>query len=142
MAWPARASIAPPSCSTRTMPRSTIVYSSNSGRCPGSAHPGGLFIWARLTAPSPSLACPTNSSIVLGGSPAAATLTGDSMSLGIGSAWRSGGTGSTAVAQGAGEDQLAQPHRPGRHLHALVLGDELQRLFEREGSGRREPDQL
>ena len=40
--WPACTVSWPPSNSTSSAPLSTMVNSSNSGRCPGSAHPDGL----------------------------------------------------------------------------------------------------
>ena len=43
---------------------------------------------------------------------------------------------------GGGQDRLAQAHRLGRHLDGLVVGDELQRLLERQIAGRGQPDQL
>jgi len=47
-----RTSIVPPLCVTRSMPWSTIVYSSNSGVCPGSSQPAGLRMCATLSASS------------------------------------------------------------------------------------------
>src|SRR5678816_1679901 len=49
-AWPARTSTLPPSCSTRTMPLSTIVISSKAGRWPGSSQPDGERMRATLRA--------------------------------------------------------------------------------------------
>src|SRR5205809_992354 len=80
---PASSSIWPPSDSTTRAPRSTIVNSSNSGRCPGSAQPEGLRMCAMLRPSWPVLARPTYSSISLGGWPAAATRLGCVISSGI-----------------------------------------------------------
>src|SRR5579872_362206 len=55
----------PPSYSTRIMPLSTIVYSSKSGRCPGSLQPAGLIMCATLTCVVALLTTPTYSSICL-----------------------------------------------------------------------------
>ena len=60
-------------------PRSTTVYSSNSGVWPGSTHPEGLTILAMLIPPAPVLTRPTNSSIRFGILPALWTLAGASM---------------------------------------------------------------
>ena len=57
--------------STRTVPFSTTVISSNCGRCPGSFHPGGETMRATLTAEWPELTRPVYSSIRFGGVPAA-----------------------------------------------------------------------
>ena len=76
-ASPARTSIVPPSCVTRSMPPSTTVYSSNAGRCPGSTHPLGLRMCATLTAAVPEFTRPTYSSIAFGGLPAATMRVGD-----------------------------------------------------------------
>src|SRR4051812_21110189 len=75
-------STAPRSCSTRSAPSMTTVYSSNSGRWPGSAQPSGDCIRATLRRSSCVLTRPTNSSISLGFVPAASTRLGDSMSSG------------------------------------------------------------
>ena len=48
-ACPASTSITPSFVSTRSIPRRTIVYSSNCGVCPGSTHPDGLCIRAMLS---------------------------------------------------------------------------------------------
>src|SRR5512134_933475 len=61
-----------------------MVYSSKSGRWPGSLQPAGERMRATLTRCSPLLARPVNSSISLGGRPAASTRTGASISSGIG----------------------------------------------------------
>jgi len=63
------------------------VYSSKSGRWPGSTQPAGERMWATLTRLSPVLTCPTYSSISFGLVPAASTLDGDSISFGIGSGY-------------------------------------------------------
>jgi len=73
----------PASCSTRTMPRSTTVISSNAGRCPGSSQPDGEVIRAMLTSAWPELTRPANSSIFFGLVPAAATTAGAAMRRGI-----------------------------------------------------------
>ena len=49
-----------------TAPRSTIVNSSNAGRCPGSAQLDGLRMRAMLSLASPVLTLPMNSSISFG----------------------------------------------------------------------------
>ena len=64
------------------------MYSSNSGRCPGSIQPAGERILATLTRSSELLALPANSSISLGGSPAASTRTGASIRSGIAAGYR------------------------------------------------------
>src|SRR5262249_54157564 len=53
------------------MPRSTTVYSSNSGVWPGSTQPEGLRMCAMLTALVPEFTRPTYSSMLLGLLPAA-----------------------------------------------------------------------
>src|SRR5438552_7229436 len=70
-ACPARTSIVPPACFTRSRPFSTTVYSSNSGVCPGSTQPAGLRMCATLTASVFELMRPTYSSICFGTLPAA-----------------------------------------------------------------------
>src|SRR5207247_5398745 len=70
-ACPARTSIVPPACVTRSIPLSTTVYSSNSGVCPGSTQPDGLRMCATLTAAVFELTRPTYSSICFGRVPAA-----------------------------------------------------------------------
>ena len=52
-AWPAVMSSVPPSCSTRSSPRSTMVNSSNSGRWPGSVQPPGERMCATERRASP-----------------------------------------------------------------------------------------
>ena len=42
------------------------------------------------------------------------------------------GSAALAPSDGLVEHDLAQPDRVGRHLDALVLADELERLFQRE----------
>lgn len=66
-------------------PATTTVYSSKSGVCAGSLQPAGLRIQAMLTADAPVFARPTCSVIVFGGSPAAATVTGVLISMGMSS---------------------------------------------------------
>ena len=61
---------------TRSIPASTTVYSSNSGVCPGSTQPPGLFIRATLTARVFEFTQPMNSSIRLGLLPAASMRVG------------------------------------------------------------------
>ena len=63
------------------------MYSSKSGRWPGSLQPAGDRIRATLRRSSELLARPANSSISLGGSPAASTRTGASISSGIGAGY-------------------------------------------------------
>ena len=67
--------------STRSVPRSTSVYSSNCGVCPGSTQPGGLVIRATLTPALPEFTSPTNSSIFFGLLPADSMIVGFSISL-------------------------------------------------------------
>src|SRR5205085_5995024 len=81
IACPARTSVAPSRVVTRNMPHSTSVYSSNSGVCPGSTHPDGLFIRATLTASVREFTRPTNSSMIFGLFPAAAMTVGFSISV-------------------------------------------------------------
>ena len=78
-ASPARTSNVPAFVATRSVPRSTTVYSSNSGLCPGSTHPPGLRMRAMLTSAVPEFTRPTNSSINFGLFPAAATTVGLAM---------------------------------------------------------------
>ena len=61
---------------TCSVPPSTTVYSSNSGVCPGSDQPEGLFMRAMLSCSVSELTRPTNSSIDLGGCPAASIRVG------------------------------------------------------------------
>ena len=61
----------------------TSVYSVKSGRWPGSDQPAGLRMCAMLMPSSPEFTRPTNSSISLGGVPAASTRDGLSMSRGM-----------------------------------------------------------
>ncbi len=58
-------------CSTRNIPLSTMVNSSNSGVWPGSSHPCGLRMCATLVADVFELTRPTYSSMSLGLLPAA-----------------------------------------------------------------------
>src|SRR4051794_38256807 len=60
----------------------TSVYSSNSGRWPGSRQPSGECMRAMLRRSSPVLTRPTNSSISFGFVPAASTRLGASISSG------------------------------------------------------------
>src|SRR4051812_36524686 len=83
MAWPGRTSSSPPSCSTCSAPLSTSVYSSKSGRWPGSTQPEGERMWATLTRSSPLLTRPAYSSISFGLVPAASTRLGLSIRSGI-----------------------------------------------------------
>jgi len=69
--------------STRTTPRRTIVYSSNSGVCAGSFHPAEATIRAMLTSFVPELTRPTNSSMTFGGSPGTAIRVGRTMCVGM-----------------------------------------------------------
>src|SRR5688572_11033587 len=85
IAWPARTLSSPSSCSTCRAPLSTTVYSSKSGRWPGSTQPEGERMWATLTRSSPLLTRPTYSSISFGLVPAASTRDGDWISSGIAS---------------------------------------------------------
>ena len=85
-ASPARTSNVSPFVATRSAPRSTTVYSSNSGVCAGSTHPPGLRMRATLTSAVPEFTRPTNSSISFGLFPAAATTAGFRMCMAI--AWR------------------------------------------------------
>jgi len=57
------------------------VYSSNSGVCPGSTQPGGLFMCATLTSLVFELTRPTYSAMCFGLFPAAWMTVGASMSL-------------------------------------------------------------
>src|SRR2546426_3043122 len=82
-ACPARTSIVPPACFTRSRPFSTTVYSSNSGVCPGSTQPAGLRMCATLTAAVFELTRPTYSSICFGGLPAATMRVGWAMCSGM-----------------------------------------------------------
>ena len=78
-ACPAATSISPSRDLTRSVPDRTIVYSSNSGVCPGSTHPWGLRIRATLTSEVPLATRPRNSSIRFGLFPAACTIFGPSI---------------------------------------------------------------
>ena len=59
------------------------MNSSNSGFCPGSTQPLGLFIRAMLNRDSLEFTRPTNSSISFGLFPAAVIRVGDLISVGI-----------------------------------------------------------
>ncbi len=90
-ACPALTSSIPDSCSTRSIPLSTTVISSNSGRWPGSSQPVGESIFATLTPACPEFTRPTNSSMRFGFVPTAWTTVGAAISLGMGdgrSVWR------------------------------------------------------
>src|SRR6185295_19510784 len=78
-ASPARTSTAPFAVDTRSIPWITSVYSSNSGVCPGSIHPPGLFMRATLSFDVFEFTRPTNSSMIFGLLPAAATTVGFAM---------------------------------------------------------------
>src|SRR5262245_36464580 len=82
-ACPAWTSSVPSRCSTRSIPRSTTVYSSNSGVCPGSTQPEGLCMWATLTAVVPELTRPTYSSMAFGLLPAATMRVAFGMRMGV-----------------------------------------------------------
>src|SRR4051812_24564672 len=82
-ASPAPTSITPSRVVTRREPRRTTVYSSNSGVCPGSTHPAGLFIRATLHAAVFELTRPMNSSILLGLLPAASMTEGCLICVGM-----------------------------------------------------------
>src|ERR1043166_7601932 len=82
-ACPACTSSAPPRVVTRSDPRSTTVYSSNSGVCPGSTHPLGLCIRATLTPEVFEFTRPMTSSMIFGLFPAAAMTEGFSISVGM-----------------------------------------------------------
>src|ERR1035441_10743363 len=73
MAWPAT-SMVPDVVSTRTRPRNTTEYSSNSGVWPGSVQPAGLSMRAMLTAAVAELTPPTYSAIRFGRLPDAAMM--------------------------------------------------------------------
>ena len=75
-ACPACTSIEPSREVTRSVPRSTIVYSSKSGVCPGSTQPLGLFIRATDTPSVCEFTRPTYSSMIFGLLPAACTIDG------------------------------------------------------------------
>src|SRR5260221_8753796 len=77
-ACPAVTCTSPDLCSTRSVPRKTTVYSSNSGVWPGSSHPSGLCMWATLMPTVALLIRPTYSSMTFGLFPA------DSMRVGCG----------------------------------------------------------
>src|SRR3954447_21111078 len=82
-ASPAPTSITLSRVVTRSEPRRTTVYSSNSGVCPGSTHPLGLFIRATLHAEVFELTRPMNSSIRFGLLPAASMTDGCLMCVGM-----------------------------------------------------------
>src|SRR4051795_9883771 len=82
-ASPAATSMMPSRVVTRSEPRRTAVYSSNSGVCPGSTHPLGLFIRATLHAEVFELTRPMNSSIRFGLLPAASMTEGCLMCVGM-----------------------------------------------------------
>src|SRR3954467_15387994 len=82
-ASPAPTSSTPSRVVTRSEPRRTTVYSSNSGVCPGSTQPPGLFIRATLHAAVFELTRPMNSSILLGLLPAASMTEGCLMCVGM-----------------------------------------------------------
>ena len=64
-------------------PSKTIVYSSNSGRCPGSNQPPGDYICAMLTLDVLELTHPTYSLITLGLFPADLMIVGEFNFFGI-----------------------------------------------------------
>src|SRR3954454_8503034 len=73
-----------PSCEvTRSVPRRTTVYSSNSGVCPGSTQPGGLCMRATETAAVSLFTRPMYSSIRFGLFPAASMTFGELMCVGM-----------------------------------------------------------
>src|SRR3954451_10399593 len=82
-AWLGATVINPPSYSTTTAPLSTSVYSSNSGRWPGSTQPAGERMCATLTRSSPLFTRPAYSSMSLGLVPAASTRDGASINSGM-----------------------------------------------------------
>src|SRR5262249_19173778 len=69
--------------SARSIPESTMLYSSNSGVCPGSIQPPGLRIRAMLAWAVCELTRPMNSSITFGLLPAALMIVGFGMCLGM-----------------------------------------------------------
>src|SRR4051812_38405650 len=75
-AWPACTSIEPELVVTRRVPWRTTVYSSNSGVCPGSTQPLGLFIRAIETPSVFEFTRPMYSSMIFGLLPAAWTIDG------------------------------------------------------------------
>src|SRR4051812_17463247 len=68
---------------TRSIPRSTTVYSSNSGVCPGSTQPAGLCIRATETGGGSLFTRPMYSSIRFGLFPAASMTVGELMCVGM-----------------------------------------------------------
>jgi hypothetical protein len=60
-----------------------VGSTSNSGVCPGSIQPGGLFMCAMLSAVVPEFTRPTCSRMILGLFPAAITCVGFEMCLAI-----------------------------------------------------------
>src|ERR1035438_9365160 len=92
---PAATSSCPDLWCTRTVPRKTTVYSSNSGVWPGSSQPSGLRMWATLMAAVEVLTRPTYSSISLGLFPAGVMRVGLGIRVGMEehrSKWRDGET--------------------------------------------------
>src|SRR5579863_6441788 len=83
IACPGRTSSVPSRVATRSMPARTSVYSSNSGVCPGSTQPPGLFMRAMLAASVFVFTRPTNSWMILGLFPAAVTWVGAAMNVGM-----------------------------------------------------------
>src|SRR5690606_15258860 len=88
-------------CSTRIVPRITIVTSSKTGRWNGSSQPGGATMCATLSAAVPVLARPTCSSMTF--APGAGMRTGSVM-------------GRTGIGGGAGDGTTwgrpaGRPHR-------------------------------
>src|ERR1017187_2220866 len=83
MAWPAFTSMVPDLVSTRSRPRNTTVYSSNSGIWPGSLQPAGLSMRAMLTAAVAELTRLTYSTIRFERLPAAAMIVGFSIRSGM-----------------------------------------------------------
>src|SRR5580658_3445463 len=69
--------------STRSRPRNTTVYSSNSGVWPDSVQPAGLSMRAMLTASVAELTRPTYSAMRFGRLPAAAMIVGFSIRSGM-----------------------------------------------------------
>src|SRR3954453_19830508 len=112
---------------TRSIPRSTTVYSSNSGVCPGSTQPAGLCIRAAGAAGVSLLTRPMYSSIRFGLFPAASMTFGELMCVGMRRSLL-----------------RAQPSFDGReHVHRflrrqrLSLGDAVRLLQTSAAAGRR-----
>src|SRR5829696_5405065 len=135
IACPGRTSSSPSSCSTCSAPLSTTVYSSKSGRWPGSTQPDGERMWATLTRSSPVFTRPAYSSISFGLVPAASTRLGVSISCGMAARLQPLAQDGRLPAGEALQQRLGG--RLGVHRGTMLLAQEalVQRVVEQRGEG-------